>query len=338
MILFVSLAVIALASMFWWLWLWRRESSRVDAPAPRSMWALAVLLPLLGSGLYLGFGYDERTGDWLKDHRELRPLVAELAAGRAPAELEADIPQGRIARVLQREMARSPTAEGWYALGLLFGEMEAPEVASQAARRALELEPSVHTRMLLARSLIAKEQGALTSESRRLLEQVLREHPDHDGAWMLLGMGATNAGDHALAARAWENMLERHEGGRAKPVLERSLAFARSQQAMQERFDGKEITVEAGEDLRAGGSLFVYLQREGGSGQPLAARQVLAERFPVTVELRREDWLQRYPDEDEPIEAGARYSPAAGSGVDGAEYRAVPEPLEPGETPRLRLE
>ena len=336
--LFVLFTAVALATMLWWLLLWYRQARRQGESLSPALFAWGLLIPLIGGGFYLGMGHDPETREWLGEYDELRDVARELAEGRTPEALDPDIPQARLARVLQREMARDPTVEGWYALALIYGELEAPDVAVEAARHALEMQPSEHTRILLARSLMAREQGALTDESRALLEEVIAEQPDHDGAWMLLGMGATHAGRHELAVYAWESMLERHGVGEAGPVLERSLAFSRDQLERQEYFDGVEITVDASE-VPPGGSLFVFLRREGQFGQPLAARQVLAERFPMTVELRRQDWLQTYPEAgDEALEVGARYSPSAGAGVGDAEFRAEPRPFDPEDLPTLELE
>ena len=337
MMLFALFTAVALATMLWWLLLWYREARHQGERLSPALFAWGLLIPLIGGGFYWGMGFESETRDWLDEYRELRPLARELAEGRTPDALEADIPQAHLARVLQREMARDPTPEGWYALALIYGELEAHEVAAEAARQAHHFRPGEQTRILLARTLMAKQQGALTEESRQLLEEVLHEQPDHDGALMLLGMGATQAGRHELAVQAWETMLERHGAGQAGPVLERSLAFSREQLERQEHFDGVEVTVEA-EDVPPGGSLFVFLRREGQFGQPLAARQVLADRFPTTVELRREDWLQTYPGSDESLEVGARYSPSAGADVGEAEFRAEVRAFDPEDMPTLELE
>lgn len=338
MMLPLLLAVLTIASLLWALLLWKRESRRLGITLPRSSLLVALLVPLLAAGLYMGFGFDEETPGWLQDRAVLAGLADDLIDGKAPEGLSEDITPGAIARVLQNRLHRTPTAEGWYALGLLYSEMEVPALAAESARRAVARDGSqLEPRMLLAQSLIEEAEGRLTGEARRQLEHVLAERPRHDGAWMLLGMSAANSGDYALAIEAWESLLSRHADSQAGPLLRRSLDFARGQQQAQRRFRTLGATIE-GPDVRPGGTLFIALRKAGEGGQPLAARRVLAERFPLDVSLRDQDWLQAFPDEEADLVLSARYSPSASAGVDDSPWRAGPVPWQPGEQVELLLE
>ncbi|HAM76284.1 MAG TPA: cytochrome C biogenesis protein, partial [Alcanivorax sp.] len=72
-------------------------------------------------------------------------------------------------------------------------------------------------------------------------------------------------------------------------------------------------------------------------GQPLAARRVLAESFPIQVTLRPGDWLQAYPAELDQLRVAARYTPAPGSSVDQANLNAAPTALDLSRRPAASL-
>ena len=334
--MWVLMLLLALICLLWWLVLWKRESRVLGSALPSRLMLIGLLLPLLGAGLYLGMGYDPETPSWLRDRAALSDIADELIAGEAPDNL-GEVSPGSLARVLQGRLHRNPSAAGWYALGLLYSEMEVAALAAESARRAVALDGErIEPRMLLAQSLVEEADGRLTNEAREVLESVLEMRADHDGAWMLLGMSAANVGDYDLAIRAWESLISRHGESEVGPLLQRSLRFARDQQAARERFAGQGARVEA-EGIRPGGTLFVSLRRVGQAGQPLAARRILAERFPIEVSLRPQDWLQPYPQGDVELEMTARYSPSAAMGVEGAEIRSQPETVEAGSFVTLKL-
>lgn len=334
----VLLVGLALGTLLWLLWLWQREARRAGMRLSSGWLAASLLVPVLGALVYLAFGFQRDTLEWVTDYHTLRPAAQELVAGQAPQGLDENVSPAALTRVLQRQLAMTSTAEGWYALGLLYGELQAPAMSVLSARKALASDPEMMpARLLLAQSLVDEADGQLTDEAREVLNGVLAAQPEHDGAWMLLGMAASQSRDYALAADAWRQLLSRHADSEAGDVLRRSLAFAEGQQAQAGRFAEVSVTVAA-TDVPPGGSLFVFLQREGGSGQPLAARRVLAEQFPVTVRIRQGDWLQPFPEADVAVVVGARYSPSAAAGVDQAALSAAPRPFTPGDTATLQLQ
>lgn len=326
-------AGLVVLTLLWLLWLWAREARREGQALPLPVLLTGILAPALGVLVYAGFGYQRDTSDWLGDYEALYPVASQLIAGQPPAALPQDIPPAALVRVLQRQLVITPSVEGWYALGLLYGQLGAPNMAVEAGRRAMSGQPdSVSARMLVAQNLIDEREGRMNAEARDLLRSVIADQPEHDGAWMLLGMGASRNRDFPLAEEAWTQLLQRHGQGEAASVLERSLAFARDQQANAERFMDASIRVTTEGDVPPGGSLFVFLRDPAQPGQPLAARRVLAERFPVRVTLRAQDWLQAYPGEALDVVAGARYSPGTAAGVDEAAFDAELVGFSGGET------
>lgn len=337
--------------------IWRHESRRRGATVARGpAWVLAVGVVALGGVLYALVGYQDTTGDWLSERQRLRPVALKIIAGQAPgAVVDKDTRVGPLARVLQREMARHPeSVSGWYALGLLYQQMKQPRMAVKAARKGLAVadEPGQRTavRLLLARGLIASAGGKLVPEAERILLDIVERQPRHDGAWTLLAMSASRSDRFDLAERAFQTLLERHGEGELGVMLRKGLEKVRSaradsggESAAGGTADAGPVTVRvsAAEGVAPGGTLFVFLRQGGGGGKPLAARRMNVESFPVTLTVRRGDWLQSPPGDLADLRAGARYSRSAGAGVGGAGLRAAPVPLDgddEGPDAELRLE
>ncbi|MCG8393037.1 MAG: tetratricopeptide repeat protein [Pseudomonadales bacterium] len=321
----IALALLLVLGGVLWL-LWRREVRKAGRSMSGTLGIPLVVILLAAVGYYF-IGYNSHTNTWLEQQREYRPVARSIIAGHPPSRAAADVPAGALVRVLQAELTRSPSDVGWYALGSLYDQLEAPVQAEEAARKALSLnpeEPAMH--LLLARALIAQNSGQLTDPALAEIRWVLDREPAHDGAWMLLAMSADRAGRYDLAEEGWRSLLSRHSEGETGDLLRRGLENARLQKGRQQVFDTLQANV-SGESLPAGGTLFVYLRKAGSTGQPLAARRQVVPAFPVTVSLRARDWLQAYPDENAEIVIGARYTPAPGAPVDQAAITADPRPV-----------
>lgn len=328
--------------------IWRRESRRQGATvAAGPAWILATVMVVIGGMLYWLAGYEEDTGEWLRDYQRLKPVATEILQGRSPGEVAGeDTRTGALTRVLQRELVRQPeSVSGWYALGLLYQQMEQPRMTVRAARKGVDVadgEQRTPMRLLLARGLVASNQGQLNPEAERILLSIVEANPDHDGAWTLLAMAASRSARHALAERAFENLLQRHGEGEIGSMLRKGLEQARAARAGEQQPAARDeivVRVSAAEGVQPGGTVFVFLRAGESGGKPLAARRMPVERFPVTVRVRAEDWLQQRPDDPGDLRAGARYSADSGGDVGSAGLRAEPQPLnEDGEDPDVRLE
>lgn len=335
---FIVLSMVLLAALLVCFLLWRRESRAAGAATSITGLALPLLVVAVAGLGYLTIGLERNSLDWLADQRRYDPVVDRVIAGEAPGEQDQDISAAALTRVLQAQLVREPSLPGWYTLGLLYDQLGAPAQAQEAARRALAMDPDdAAARLLLARGLIAQADGRLTDEAEAEIGRVLAANPNHDGALMLQAMAANEARRFDLAARSWRALLSRHGDGEAGELIRRGLAQAEQQRQRGEQLEGLTVTVEA-EDIPEGGTLFVFLRRAGESGgQPLAARRVLAESFPIQVTLRPGDWLQSYPAELDQLRVAARYTPAPGSNVGQANLNAAPAPLDPSQRPAASL-
>ncbi|EKF73919.1 cytochrome c-type biogenesis protein [Alcanivorax hongdengensis A-11-3] len=321
------MAAVLLLVMTVILWgLWRREGQRQSGRPGLALAIPALVLCLAALGYALQ-GYNRETGPWLEQQQAYKDVARQIIAGQTPDQVAAKVPAGQLARVLQSELARHPSAVGWYALGMIYDQLGAPQLAEEAARKALVLaDDKADIHLLLARALIEQNQGRLTEDAQAQIDQVLASQPNHDGAWMMLAMAADRAGRYPLAIHAWSSLLKRHDQGETGKLLRMGLEKSRQQLARQDRFASLPATIRA-TDLPAGGTLFVYLRRAGSQGQPLAAHRTVVRDFPATVTLTPGDWLQPFPEEGAALVIGARYTPAPGASVDQAGISADPVPL-----------
>jgi cytochrome c-type biogenesis protein CcmH len=307
--------------------LWQRTLRRADSSiALPHLWLFPAIV-LVATTSYLTLGYHPETEAWLSEYADNRDLVQTMIDGKPDPALR-DVPVPVLTRTLQRQLALQPSAEGWYTLALLYGEMEAPAVAITAARNAQRLAPNEQSpKLLLARSLIAQADGQLVPEAQTLIEEVIAQAPTHDGAWMMLATAAMTSADYDLALAAFDDLLSRHNEGEAGAALTKAKEDALERQKNQSWLANISIEVTAAEGIEAGGTLFVFLRKPGDTGQPMAAVRLLADGFPLQVKVAAANWLQQPPAPGTPLVAGARYAMAPGQGVDQAGVTAENQPL-----------
>ncbi len=313
--LFVVLGLVLLAVLILGVLLWRLESRHAgQAPSWRGV-ALPLLVVVVAGLGYLIFGMNRDAPSWVAEQHGYAAAAQRIIDGQGPSASDEELSAAVLVRVLQSKLVRQPSEPGWYTLGLLYDQLGAPGRAEKAARRALQMDPDdVAARLLLARGLIEQAGGKLTDDAQREIDAVLAVRPDHDGAWILQAMAAWRAHRYDLAVTSWQHLLQRHGDGETGTLIRQRLAQAKQQQALGAKLDGLTVQVLGG-GQPVGGTLFVFLREKGQGGQPLAARRILVEQFPVTVTLRASDWLHNYPDDLRGLRVAARYTPAPGSSV-----------------------
>ena len=327
--LWLFLGLVTLLVLVMLVLAWRHDLSRhgVALPAAAYIWPLSAgVLALLLYGL---IGKHPQLEQWLADWHSHRDFAKQVVAGQPDPEVAQSIPLQPLSRVLQRQLQLTPSVEGWYMLALIYRELEAPQVAAESARMAVKLDPTaIPSRLLLAQTLIEQSQS-LPDEAESLLRTILAQQPEHDGAQTLLASGLMGRHDYQAALPLWRALLARHGNadGEAAALLRERLARAERGALAQQYYEDIVVTVAA-TNIAPGGTLFVFLRQPGDKGQPLAARRVLADRFPLTVQLSSEDWLQSPPAPETPLLAAARYTPQPGQAVDQADLRAQAESLQ----------
>lgn len=237
---------------------------------------------------------------WWHVQQSVGPAAQRLLEGKLPTEGEnkahtlQEIIQG-----MQYQLQRNPEQpEGWFTLGVAYAQAELLTPAMTAFERAWRLKPE-ETRYALtfAQARVFSNQGQLDDLSRNLLTSVVQREPGHEGALLLLGLGAWRSGDHALAVPVLEQLIrvrQQHVANDTSPAMKevaRALADARAQlqAGPVAKAAGLSVTVQV--DKGVAGQfdpddvVYIFARALKGPPMPLAVARRAASELPVTVEL-----------------------------------------------------
>lgn len=266
--------------------------------------AAAVVAPLLALGHYYIGSYRGEASEWIALQSRLDAAVqrAMRQPHEFPEEAHANLPD--FVRVLQTRVLREGMndADSLFLLGRGLVRLQLTEQAVLTLRRALQLAPArTDIKMGYAQALLLANDGKLNDVIARLLHAVLQSEPAHQGALMMLGLGARNAGDHQTTLYAWRSLLEKLEpDSEAANLLRDSIArVERDMEAADEAAPAATpaagtkasitVTVELAPALETrvapDDTLFIFAKAAAGPPMPLAAVRQRAGNFPVRVVL-----------------------------------------------------
>ena len=115
--LLIGLTSVVVAVLLWALWRYEAKQQAVTIGKPVIPLTAAVIVGAVL--LYAGVGMHQDTEQWLSDWSEHREFARQVVAGQPDQELAAKVPLQSLARVLQRQLHLTPSAEGWYVLALV---------------------------------------------------------------------------------------------------------------------------------------------------------------------------------------------------------------------------
>lgn len=277
--------------------------SRAAAATATIAVVLAVSVPLAGLAYFYLHGYLGAVQDWRETRFRLSGEAERLLRdpdAPVPDALAGDLPN--LVRVLMTRVQRDGLSDGpgLGRLGTTLLQAGAYEEALDVLNRAYRHDPaSNQIRVALAQAIVMNNEGRLDARSEQLLAAVLDSSPDHQGARMLLGFAAYNAGRFETAIEAWRTLLEGlAPGSEAAAMLREVIARAEAGRAAgappmapdaAPPSAGITVTVDISDEMRgrleAGHGLFVFAREAGGPAVPLAAVRQAADGFPVTVVL-----------------------------------------------------
>jgi cytochrome c-type biogenesis protein CcmH len=283
------------------------ESEAVATRDDRSHWiaaALFIALPALGLLYYYQTAYQGPSAEWIDLRARMNDTIAQALDDPD------DLPPGVVenlpdfARALQSQLLAedSKDARAWLLLGVSYLQLQAPIPARDALERAYRIDPErVQTMVSLAQARILGSDGRMDPTSAELLASALRKDPSHQGALLMYGFGAFNAGRFQDAIGAWERLLSLVEPGSERArLIENTIAQARrsasspspaaqpgsSAAASEVALDVTvEMASEVAANLSAGDTLFVFAKARQGPPMPLAVVRQAAQGFPVRVTL-----------------------------------------------------
>ncbi len=247
-----------------------------------------VILVLITPVVYWLFYWNDQKAQWL--HLEAEPY----------AQTAADESDHNQVLKLQRYVQTHPDDhEAWHLLGQQYLRSSVFQGAAVAFEKAFQLQPnSVDYRVSLALALIRQQDGRLDDTSQKLLDSVLHQLPEHQGALSLLGMAAFNVGEYQDSIEYWTRLkLLRDPSSESFAVIERSIQQAQQRLSSEPNTNTLKIVTsidigaELDIDLVKGGTLFVFVRPTEQPSQPVAVKRFTQYTFPLQVSLTDADLL-----------------------------------------------
>ncbi|MBJ7374090.1 c-type cytochrome biogenesis protein CcmI [Pseudomonas sp.] len=253
--------------------------SRLGKPLPL---LAAVLVPVLGLGLYLHFGAADKV-----------ELTREFA--QAPQSME------EMTQRLERAVAAQPdSAEGLYFLGRTYMAQDRPADAAKMFERAANLagrQPELLGQWAQAQYFA---DGKKWSEQiQKLTDEALKADPKEVTSLGLLGIAAFEGERYQEAIDYWNRLLAQLppddnsraalQGGIERAAERLKASGGKVAEAPVPKAALLTVSVDLASDLKSkvqpGDSVFIFARATSGPPAPLAAKRLTVADLPVTVEL-----------------------------------------------------
>lgn len=251
----------------------------------------AVLVPLVGYGLYMHWGASDKV-QMARQFSEQPRTVEEMTAH------------------LEQAVKEQPdSAEAWYFLGRTYMNQERPADAAMAFARVVELagrQPELLGQWAQAQYFAGDRQWS--EQLQALTDEALQADPQELTSLGLLGIAAYEEGRYQDAVRFWEQLVaalpendpsreairggierarQQVDGGSGNAEAGEAPAAASTQAAalqIQVQLDPKVAETVSPED-----SVFVFARAVNGPPVPLAAKRLTVGDLPATVTLSDAD-------------------------------------------------
>lgn len=254
--------------------------SKLGKPLPL---LAAVLVPVLGLGLYMHFGAADKV-----------ELTREFA--QAPQSME------EMTQRLERAVAAQPdSAEGLYFLGRTYMAQDRPADAAKMFERAANLagrQPELLGQWAQAQYFADGKKWS--AKIQALTDEALKADPKEVTSLGLLGIAAFEGERYQQAIDYWNRLLAQlPPGDSSRAALQGGIKRAAER---LEASGGKvaqapaaaktallKVSVDLASELKGkvqpGDSVFIFARATSGPPAPLAAKRLTVADLPVTVEL-----------------------------------------------------
>lgn len=303
------------------------QSSARRAQLPRGWLGALLLIPILMMTTYFFMTDEDVLQDWEASKAGIRPIIENMLAGESfDREKLNEYDVSTFVRVLQDFQNQYPEKiTGWLMLANIFLENGMVEPAYVAAKKAYFLAPIDQKPIVqFAEIMIAKNNGVLTPDSEKLMDQYL-EQEAHPALLGLKADAAYRGGQYQVALEAWQQLYdlsndieqladvesisaasqEKIAAGRQFLMQKIELAKTQLNANLSEDFYIK-VLVKMDDALKSnlshfmtdgqagGATLFVILKDAAGSRMPLAVKKieldtVTAAAFPIELVLSQQD-------------------------------------------------
>lgn len=266
----------------------QRQVATMVPPSFKNRIMVFVWVPLLAALAYMLIGDRQPVFEFWEAEDKVGQVADDLLTGKIdqPPEWAIGEDGRQLITAMQANVHRhADDPNRWMRLSELFLSLEATDSALEALSRAYRLSPdNEEIATTYAQISFFANNGQLDADGRRVLEEVLRNNPQHEGAQMLMAMGEARASNFDQA-ESWIQRLR--ESIAAKPgdhtqalaSLDELSANVTAQQAQAAEGVNVTITINAsllplvqGDDV-----LFVAI-RDVNGGAPYAAK-----RLPISV-------------------------------------------------------
>ncbi|MGH8438209.1 MAG: c-type cytochrome biogenesis protein CcmI [Pseudomonas sp.] len=248
----------------------------------------AVLVPLMGLGLYLHFGASEQV-----------ELTQQFA--KAPQSME------EMTTRLERAVEAQPdSAEGLYFLGRAYMAQERPADAAKVFERAAALadrQPELLGQW--AQALYFANDKQWTAQLQALTDEALKADPNEVTSLGLLGIAAFESERYQQAIDYWNRLLvQLPEGDASRAALQGGIERAQDKlKAGEGKVASAPAVAAAGARLKVrvelapalkdkvkpDDTVFIFARASSGPPMPLAAKRVTVAQLPIEVELSDSD-------------------------------------------------
>ncbi|MGE8499285.1 MAG: c-type cytochrome biogenesis protein CcmI [Pseudomonas sp.] len=250
----------------------------------------AILVPLLGCGLYLHWGAIDEV-DQVRSFVQQPKSIEEMTA-----RLEASLKEN------------PESAEGWYFLGRTYMAQERAAEAASAFERAVALagrQPELLGQW--AQALYFGGDKQWTEQLQGLTDEALKADPEDATSLGLLGIAAYEDGRFSDAIGFWERLVavlpeqdpsrQAIQGGieRARTQVNPDAAATPQAPAAEAAATEGQLTVQVylapalRDKVQPGDSVFVFARATSGPPMPLAVKRLTVADLPAEVSLSDSD-------------------------------------------------
>nr|WP_299037713.1 c-type cytochrome biogenesis protein CcmI [uncultured Psychrobacter sp.] len=265
----------------------QREVTPMVAPGIKSRLIVMVWVPVLAAMAYLLIGNRTPVFELWASEDKVGQVADDLLTGKIDQPPAWAIEDGRqLISAMQTNVYRhADDPDRWMRLSELFLSLEATPSAVEALSRAYRLSPeNEEIATSYAQISFFANEGRLDANIRRVLQDVLVDNPQHEGAQMLMAMGEARSSNFD-EAQGWISRLRNSiaakpgDHSRALASLDELSANINAQKAQAAQ--GVDVTVVVNSSLlplvKGDDVLFVAI-RDVNGGPPFAAK-----RLPISV-------------------------------------------------------
>ena len=266
----------------------QRQVAPMIVPGFKSRLLLIVWVPILTLMAYLLIGDRTPVFNFWSAQDRVGQVADDLLTGKIdqpPAWAISDDGRELITTMQSNVHQHADDPNRWMRLSELFLSLEATDSAIESLSRAYRLSPdNEEIATTYAQISFFANKGQLDANSRRVLQDVLANNPQHEGAQMLMAMGEARSSNYEQA-QGWIKRLRANiaakpgDHTRALASLDELSANVDTQE--QQAAAGIEVTDTINANLlplvKADDVLFVAI-RDVNGGPPFAAK-----RLPISV-------------------------------------------------------